>query len=294
MKNNTANKVQTPDNGDNAPVKQSKTRKAINIVCDVVLYLFLAVSVFVLIVSVVSQRNNGAANIFGYEMRLVVSDSMEKSAYSVDVSGYEIKDIKVKSMVFIERVPDDEQQAESWYGRLKEGDVLTFTYVASISQDVITHRITEIEQTDNGYKITLQGDNRAKEDSVVSKQIIYTSPLDYTSQNDRFNSVIGKVVGQSVVLGHIVYGVSTPVGVALIVILPCSLIMIWQITRIVVVVNEDRKRKTAEKLDEAERIAAEQREQSEQQARELEELKRKVAELTDKASDKGEDSDESV
>lgn len=273
MNNNSETTNENVKNGHN------KARKTLNIIFDVVLYLFLAFAVFVLIVSLVSQKNNGASNLFGYEMRIVVSDSMAKSEFSEDVSAYKIKDIKVKSMIFVERVPDDEEKAEEWYSSLRKGDVLTFAYVSSVTQDVITHRISDISPTDNGYVITLKGDNRAGEDSTVSEQRIYTSADDYKSDNDRFNYVIGKVVGQSVALGYVVYGVSQPVGVALIVILPCTLIMIWQIFRIVNVVGAERKAKAAEKLEEAERLAAEQKEQSEQQARELEELKRKFAEL---------------
>lgn len=282
----------TQDTTENISVKRSKARKAISIVLDVILYLFLAFSVFVLIVSLVSSKNNGASNLFGYEMRLVVSDSMEKSEYSADVSQYDIKEIKVKSMVFVERVPEDGAKAAQWYSALKVGDVLTFAYVSSVTQDVITHRITKIDVTENGYKITLQGDNRAKEDAVVSEQYIFTSPSDYETDNDKYNYVIGKVVGQSLVLGGIVYGVSTPVGVALIVILPCCLIMGWQIARIVNVINEDRKRKAAEQIETAERKAAEQKEQSERQAVELEELKRKVAELEQNKRNNGEDNGE--
>lgn len=282
----------TQDTTENISVKRSKARKAISIVLDVILYLFLAFSVFVLIVSLVSSKNNGASNLFGYEMRLVVSDSMEKSEYSADVSQYDIKEIKVKSMVFVERVPEDGAKAAQWYSALKVGDVLTFAYVSSVTQDVITHRITKIDVTENGYKITLRGDNRAKEDAVVSEQYIFTSPSDYETDNDKYNYVIGKVVGQSLVLGGIVYGVSTPVGVALIVILPCCLIMGWQIARIVNVINEDRKRKAAEQIETAERKAAEQKEQSERQAVELEELKRKVAELEQNKRNNGEDNGE--
>ena len=67
---------------------------------------------------------DGAVNFFGYEMRTVLSDSMEKCD-ETDVSGFEIKDIPVKSLVFTETVPTGEA-AEEWYANLKVGDVLTF------------------------------------------------------------------------------------------------------------------------------------------------------------------------
>lgn len=274
----------TTEPAPDAPAKGNRVQKALLIAFDVLLYLFLAFSVVMLILSFSISRNDGAGNLFGFEMRIVVSESMQKSEYSFDVSGYEIGEIKLRSMVFIERVPEDEKKAQEWYGELREGDVLTFAYVSAVSQDVITHRIYQIEPTEHGFLITLRGDNRASADTVVSEQRVYTSSADYGSQNDRYNYVIGKVVGQSVVLGNLVYGIRQPVGIALIVILPCSLIIIWQIARVVNVVNEDRKRKAAERIANAERLAAEEQAKRDEQARELDELKRKVAELEQKNS----------
>lgn len=289
MQNTQVTTEPAPDAPD-APAKGNRVQKALLIAFDVLLYLFLAFSVVMLILSFSISRNDGAGNLFGFEMRIVVSESMQKSEYSFDVSGYEIGEIKLRSMVFIERVPEDEKKAQEWYGALREGDVLTFAYVSAVSQDVITHRIVKIEPTEHGFLITLRGDNRASADAVVSEQRVYTSSADYGSQNDRYNYVIGKVVGQSVALGNLVYGIRQPVGIALIVILPCSLIIIWQIARVINVVSEDRKRKAAERIANAERLAAEEQAKRDEQARELDELKRKVAELEQKNSGAG-DSD---
>lgn len=253
-------------------------RKIFSIVLDVVLYAFLALSVFILIVSLTSKKNNGAASLFGYEMRIVASSSMEKSEYSVDVSKYKIKDLKLRSMVFIERVPEDEQKAAKWYASLKVGDVLTFRYTISTTQETITHRIIEITPTESGYVIKLQGDNRS-EGSTVSTQTIYTSAEDYPNQNEIFNYVIGKVVGNSTAVGYIVYGVSRPIGLALIIIVPCAIIIIWQIVRVITVLSEERRKANSEKLRIAEEKAAAESEERARQARELEELKRKLSEL---------------
>lgn len=266
----------------------SKARKTVGIIFDVILYAFLAICLAALIFSAVAQKNNGATNLFGYEMRVVVSDSMAKSQFSVPVDKYKVKDIPVGSMVFIQRVPEDEQQAKEWYDSLQEGDVLTFCYVTAVTQDVITHRLTKKTPTANGYVLRLEGDNRAKQDGVVSYQQIYTSAADYPDSHEQFNYVIGKVVGKSVVLGYIAYGLTKPVGIALIVILPCALIIIWQVLRIVNVVNEERKRKAAVQVDEAKMLAEQQAEQSRRQAEELEKLKRKIAEMEKKQSDNGE------
>lgn len=278
-------------NTEQKSTKGAKTRKIFGIILDVILYLFLALSLFMLIMSVSSKKSkDGAMNLFGYEMRIVASSSMELSEYSPDVSGYKIKNLKVKSMIFIERLPEDEQKAKEWYSKLSVGDVLTFRYFLGSSQETITHRITEITPTDSGYIIKLQGDNRT-EGATVSTQTIYTSPEDYPSQNEIYNYVIGKVVGNSTALGYMVYSVKQPVGTALIIIVPCSIIIVWQIIRIVNYLNEERKKKTAAALEEANRKVAEEAEQRESQAQEMEELKRKIAEL-EKLSEGKTDKDE--
>ena len=286
-------------------VPVSKVKKAFNIVLDVVLYLFLALSVFLLILTLSSRRNDGAVNFFGKEMRIVVSSSMEMSEdeeFNKTIQQYKIKDLKVRTMVFIKRVPDADknpEKAKAFYDSLKVGDVLTFRYTYGSTQETITHRIIEITPTANGYRIRLQGDNRAK-GQTPDVQTVYTSEKDYDSTNDYYNYVIGKVTGKSAVLGNIVYAVSRPVGIALIVIVPCSVIIIWQIVRIVLVIAEDRKKKAAEEQAKKEAAAAEELERTRKQAekeayereqkeRELEELRRKVAELENASGGKKQD-----
>lgn len=269
---------ETIDNTDketpqSEPAK-SKVRKALSITIDVVLYLFMAICIFALIAAVVSKKDggDGALNVFGTEMRIVVSESMAKSENSDDVSQYKIKDLPLRSMVFIQTVPEDEDKAAEWYSKLQVGDVLTFKYLESARQEVVTHRIIAIDATANGYKLTLKGDNNGTK-SHAGKQTIYTSSKDYpVSDSDaKFNFVIGKVTGRSVVLGNIVYIVRQPVGAALIIIVPCAAIIIWQVVRIVSAVGDDRKKKA---------LAV----QNAQEA-ELAELRKKIADLENKKDD---------
>lgn len=246
---------------------KSKVRKALNIAVEVVLYAFLALCIAALIMAAVSKKNNdGAMNIFGTEMRIVVSESMAKSENSADVSQYAIKDLPLRTMVFIQTVPEDETEAEKWYSELKKGDVLTFQFRTGASAKTVTHRIIDITKSGSGYVIQLQGDNRG-ENGDPSIQTVYTSPSDFFTPNDDeyYHYVIGKVTGKSVVLGNIVYAVRQPVGAALIIIVPCVIIIIWQIIRIFGAVNDDRKKKALETQN--------------QQARELDELRQKLAAL---------------
>ena len=68
-----------------------KFKKIGNIVLNVLMYIFLAFCIFTVIVTLLSKRDSdGAAEIFGYQMRIVTSDSMAKSEYT-DVSDYKIK-----------------------------------------------------------------------------------------------------------------------------------------------------------------------------------------------------------
>lgn len=266
-----------------------KWKKALLLIPQILLYVFLAVCLFLLIVSVLSKKDaDGAANLFGYEMRLIVSASMEKGEGSPDVSNYKIKHLKTKSMVFIKRVPEDEKKAQDWYASLKVGDVLTFRYVVGASQETVTHRLIEITPTENGFILRLQGDNRTSNASVAT-QTVYTSAADYPSQRENYNYIIGKVVGSSTALGYIVYAVKQPVGMALIIIVPCVIIIVWQILRIVSVLSEDRRKKAFDALNEARARAAAEAEEREKQIAELEELRRKFAEL-EKRQPPGDDS----
>lgn len=208
-------------------------------------------------VSVTSKKDaGGAATVFGRQLRFVQSASMAKNE-QVDVSGYEIGSIPVKSCVFIEVVPEDERERERWYGELKVGDVLTFKYVY-VRQETITHRIIRIaDNGTGGYLITLAGDN-------VSREELSTQTIN-TSLTDSYNYVIGKVTGQSYLLGLAVYALKKPVGIVCIVIIPCLIVIAFEIVRLVRVFGQEKR----------DRLKKER----EDQASEIEELKRKLATL---------------
>lgn len=241
------------------PTQQNTTlRKALRIAADVLLLLLVALALFCLIITVLAKRDSdGAATVFGYQLRFVRSASMEQCDQT-DVSGYKIKSIPTKSCIFVQVAPTDEDELASWYAQLQKGDVLTFKYTYD-KQETITHRIVDIAPNQNGgYTIKLQGDNVA-EGAYLMQQVIDTSG------EASFNYVIGKVTGQSYLLGLIIYILNTKVGLICVVIIPCAIMIFLQILRIVrVVSNEQRQRLLAQQTE---------------QANEIEELKRKLAEL---------------
>lgn len=241
--------------------KPSGIRKALRIILDVITGLFVVCAIFTLAISVVSKKDSdGTATIFGTQLRFVQSDSMAK-CNQTDVSEYKIKSIPVKSCVFVEVVPEDETKKEEWLSEIEVGDVLTFKYVITSKQETITHRVVSIVDKDTGgYIITLEGDNKAS-DTGVLQQVIDTS------KTDSPNYIIGKVVGQSYVLGVIIYAFKTPLGIALICIVPCLIIIIFNVGRIIKVCSKDKKEKAL--------VAAKSKDdQIEQLKKELESLKK--------------------
>ena len=224
---------------------------------NVVLYVFLAVCVLSVFLTVFSKKDDGATEVGGYQLRIVTSDSMAACELT-DVSAFEIKDIPIRTMVFVEVMPDDPTEADVWYRALKVGDVLTFRYVYS-TQVTITHRITSItEKETGGFIIELAGDNKTSEDGQL-KQVIDTS-LPYNT-----NYVIGKVTGTSYLFGVVMSFLMKPISIVLIVILPCFAIIMLEVIKIMRMLSADKRKKEIAKREEIEG--------------ELEELRNRLAQL---------------
>lgn len=233
-----------------------KNKKNIgSIITDVLLFLVVIIALFVLIITISSKKDSdGTATLFGYQLRFVQSDSMDKSD-STDVSEYEIKSIPIKSCIFIKVLPSEQTKKEEIYKTFKVGDVLTIKYVYT-KQETITHRIVEIkEKPTGGYLISLEGDNKSAQSGALH-QVIDTSEVDSP------NYIVGKVVGKSYLLGLLVYAFKNSIGIIFLVIVPCLIIIIFEIMRIVRVLNLNKKDTLQQ-----------------QQANEIEELKRQIAML---------------
>ena len=236
---------------------KKKKNKVLKIILDVLTYAFLVLCIFVVIITVTSKRSpDGASNIFGYEMRVVLSDSMDECEYT-DVSKFEIGSIPKDAVVFLDTVPEDPAEANEWYSTLKPGDVLTFRYVYG-TQKTITHRITSIKKlSTGGYEINLAGDNKNSEDQL--EQTIYTAEPNAT------NYVIGKVTGSSYPVGVVMTFLKSAVGIIFCIIVPCLAIILIEVVKIIKVLGADKKERANE--------------EKQQQQNELEELRRRLAEL---------------
>ena len=236
-------------------MNQQKTNRVLRIAANALLYVFILLCLLGVVFAIASRKNSdGAVTVFGRQMRVVMTSSMEKDE-ATDVSGYDIKDIPVNSLVFIKTVPKDEAEADEWYKALEVGDVLTFRYVFT-RQETVTHRLVQkIEKPTGGYILVLRGDNLA-EGATLSEQVIDTS------LKNSPNYVIGKVTGQNRMLGGVLRALGTRAGIVCIVMLPAILIALFEIVRIVKIVTGDKRQERAEALA--------------QQQRELEELRLKL------------------
>lgn len=244
---------------------KARIKKAGNIILNVLLYVFLAICIATVLITVLSKRDvDGAAEVFGYQMRVVTSDSMSKSEHT-DVSSYKIKDIPVRSMVFVKVKPDDPSKVDEWYRSLRVGDVLTFRYVYT-TQVTITHRIISItEKETGGFLIELAGDNKNSDDGQLL-QIIDTS----VPHNP--NYVIGKVIGQAYLLGVVLSFLMQPIGMVLAIIVPCFVIILLEVAKIIRLVTADKKKREREELEKKEN--------------ELEELRQRLAQLEQNLEEK--------
>ncbi len=149
------------------------------------------------------------------EAKIVVSGSMDG-----EPRDYPIRTIPTGSMVIIHKVDGND-----FYSSLKIGDVLTFDYTHPVSKEdmVVTHRIIEIAENDGVYTYTLKGDSIADDPTNGSVQIVASDSGD----------VIGKVVGTSHWLGELVVFLSTWTGKLCLIVIPCVLIIAYEICNII-------------------------------------------------------------
>ena len=238
-----------------------KKNKIKNIIIDVIMYVFLALCAFFVAILVFGQKDvDGTTEVFGHQFRVVTSDSMDECE-ATDVSIYDIKSIPIKSMVFVELVPENEEDAIKWYSNIQDGDVLTFRYVYT-TQVTITHRVkTKIDNLDGTFTFELVGDNKDSDENLLEQVITTGNPAST-------NYIIGKVVGQSKLLGNVVTTLRNPLGMVLIIILPSLAIIIYEILRIVNVISTEKKKQIKEEYDKKEN--------------EIELLKQRLAELEKK------------
>lgn len=201
-----------------------KAGRVVSVVTTVIVALFLVVAVFALAVTLVYRVQGETAELFGYQLRVVTSGSMEPN-------------IKQGALVAIRTA---EEGDESFYEDLEVGDVLTFYWfngATSADEVVVTHRIVNIQESDGRYVFTLRGDAVENDTQTIA--------------GDSGN-IIGKVTWDSYVVGRILTFVRSSVGIVCCLILPAAVVICFEVVRIVKLVREGKEEQKKEKAQEEE------------------------------------------
>ena len=126
--------------------KAKMAKKVIEIIAIILIY-----NIILIVIS--SEHNIGFNNIFGYKAYIIKTNSMEPT-------------ININDVIITKKVKDDE---------IKVHDIITFIQ----DGEVITHRITKIDNDDSKIKFTTKGDNNNIEytfkityDSIEGKHIL--------------------------------------------------------------------------------------------------------------------------
>ena len=196
---------------ENAKKEKKPKSKARKIVEWVLVGLFSAVFAFFAVMQIVAystkRSNHGVPKYGNYQVLQILTDSMEPK-------------YKVKGVVFVEDVKPE---------TLEVGDDVTFMWNVNGQMMPMTHRLSDIktpEETGTGhYQFTAHGIN--KNSSQCSG--------DCTDQTQVFNeaSLLGKVVGYSVVIGGIFTFMTTPWGLLVLLLLPALYLIITSVIDIV-------------------------------------------------------------
>lgn len=230
-------------------------KKIFKITSDILLYCFIFLGLITIIITLSSKKDiDGATNIFNYQLRLVITDSMAKCS-ETNVSKYKIKSIPKNSLVLIKKIKDND------YKKIKEGDVLTFRYLYT-EQVTITHRVKSIVEKDTGgYIIELVGDNKTGESELLVQTID-------TSIEESPNYIIGEVVYTSIIIGFILNMLKSSLGIVFIILIPSFIIILLEVIKIINITIIEKRKLAERKANEKEQ--------------EILELKKKLKEMENK------------
>lgn len=264
---NGKEKVETPEV---EVAKKSKGKLALNIVLYVFLGLLLVFDGFALYSKISMKGANGTMSFFGHETRIVLTGSMVGTdEFYASHPEYEIKRIEIHDAVFVKTAPAadaSQSKIDEFYKDITVGDILTFIDQTHNSL-VVSHRIIDVQKLTNPvthgtvYYYTLLGDNPKAQDD---------EPQHVSSDS---GLILGQVTGSSKFLGRFLYAfVGNKLVVILTVIVPCGVFAIYEIVKIIIVVNKTRAEKA---LADNQKAMSEKDDELERLRNELEEMKKK-------------------
>ncbi len=188
-----------------------KVGKILSYVINVVSVIIMLFSVFI-VITYLSTKDRGYPVYFGKAYAVVQSDSMAK-----DLSK---RDNFKRGDVICFRVLTDEEKQNLSAGTPGEmdGDVVTFWDNSIAATKVLnTHRIYEIDVREDGVYYSTKGDNNPNEDRDQQGNQIWRSADD----------IQGVFAGKASGVGNVLMFIQGKTGFAVLIVVPCVLIMIY-------------------------------------------------------------------
>ena len=180
----------------------SGSRKALNVLGNVLFILFMAFLAFMVLVTLSANRRTGDSSFFGYSLYIVRSSSMSPA-------------IPEGAVVF---------SLAKEASKIKEDDVITYFRVAGN----VTHRVVEANykaDTDY-YSFVTKGDGNEDPDP-------YAVP---------YEDIRGVVILSVPLLGYLLDFLRPPNMGLLIVVVPCLIIIVVELTKLVRFAKESKRR----------------------------------------------------
>ena len=140
--------------------KIDKRKKLIKLIIYIMIIPIIFYNISLIFFSIINKRET--PNFFGIKTFVIISGSMEPN-------------LKISDIVIIKKCEQNE---------LKENDIISFRS----GQSVITHRINQIIETENGVEYITKGDNNNTKDNGTVK----------------FDDIEGKYIGKIEYLGKVV------------------------------------------------------------------------------------------
>ena len=219
-------------------------KKALKIASSVLVWMLVAVTVGMMIFTVISVNTLDRSNrsVFGYKFFIVRSDSMKAT------------DFKAGDIVFVKNCDPS---------TLKEGDIIAFISQNSHNYgETVTHKIREkILNEDGAPAFVTYGTTTGEDDET---------PVTYTN-------VLGKYTGRIPSVGTFFQFVKTTPGYICCILVPFLLLILYQGINCIMLFRRYKKEQT-EQLNAERAQIEEERRQSLEMMKELQELKAQLAE----------------
>jgi len=207
--------------------KEGSKKKVGSIIADVIvaIVVIFATIITVMVIST-TQNESKTPNLFGYAVMSVQTDSM-------DVEG----GFAVGDMIIVKMLDDEE------INNLEVGDVVSFSMPVDGLLIVNTHRIVE-KDVRGGIPYF-----RTKGDKISDGHT--EAPIDDTESS--YDNILGVWTGVKITgLGKVFDFLKSQLGFFLCILLPIALFFLWQLYKLIVAINDNKKAKALEELSENE------------------------------------------